>query len=505
MAEVLWNLTNYSENWEHIKETVLGRYIFGSFILVFGTALVATIIGVSCAWLVACCEFPGRRFFEWALILPLAIPTYIAAYAYFDLIELLNPFLIWIRLVIGPRAMSNLNDVLVYTVTIIVLAFVLYPYVYLLARASFSRQSSQLVQAAQTLGHYPISIFRRIALPMARPAIFAGTSLVVMETLNDYGAVKHFGIPTFTTGIFRSWLGMGDMPGALRLAAFLMIFILLLLVFEKVLRGNAKFHENISQARPFQRYILERMKIQLAIVCCLLPIVVGFIIPITRLGFWASFWVGKNFEISFIKVISNSLGLAIASSFLAVLISILLVFSARYYQSFSVHSTNRLAILGYSVPGAIIAMGMLLFAGQINNLTGLILTGSISVLIFAYVIRFLAVAWQPIDSVMEKTCDQLNSASRSLGSSALRSLIKINLPLLKKALLVAGLLVFIDTIKELPLTLILRPFNFETLATLTFDLTNQAQIPKSSVPALCIVFVTIAPILWLNRKMEYRS
>ncbi|MBF89764.1 MAG: ABC transporter permease [Candidatus Marinimicrobia bacterium] len=505
MAEILWNFNNNSENWGHIKQTILERYILGSFILVSGTAFFSIIAGVSSAWLISCCEFPGRRFFEWALILPLAIPTYIAAYAYFDLIDLLNPFLVWIRLIFGSKTMNDINEILVYTVTIMIIGSVLYPYVYLLARASFSRQSNQLIQAAQTLGHHPKSIFWKISLPMARPAIVAGTSLVIMETLNDYGAVKHFGIPTFTTGIFRSWLGMGDMPSALRLASFLMLFILLLLLVEKVLRGNAKFHEYEGQAQSFQRYKLKKMKAKLAIQCCLIPMIFGFIIPLIRLGFWASLWLGESLELYLLKAIFNSFVLAFTSSCIAVILSIFIVFTARYFQSSFVQASNRLAILGYSVPGSIIAMGMLILAGQINNLTGYILTGSITILISAYVIRFLAISWHSIDSAMEKTCDQLNSASRSLGSSALRSLVKINIPLIKNTLVVAGLLVFIDTIKELPLTLILRPFNFETLATLTFDLTNQAQIYKSSIPALCIILVTILPILWLNQKIEYKQ
>ena len=232
MAEVLWHLTQPAENWEHIRDTVFGRYLKGSILLVTGTATLSILFGVLSAWLVACCEFPGRKIFEWALILPFAIPTYIAAYAYFDLIDRLTPLLIWVRDNINQEAMTQLNDTIVYPVTIIVLASVLYPYVYLVARTAFTRQSSQYIEAARTLGHGPHSTFWRMALPLARPAIVGGVALVVMETLNDYGAVKHFNIPTFTTGIFRTWLSGGDLPGALRLAACLMAFIFLLLVLE---------------------------------------------------------------------------------------------------------------------------------------------------------------------------------------------------------------------------------------------------------------------------------
>ena len=505
MAQVLWHFTDSVDSWNHLKDTVLLRYLKGSFILVLGTASISILVGVSCAWLVSCCEFSGRRFFEWTLILPLAIPTYIAAYAYFDLLDLLNPLLIWVRTNFGFDTMSQLNDVLVYTVTILVLASVLYPYIYLLARSSFSNQGSQLIEAAHVLGHRPSSIFWRVALPLARPAIVAGTSLVIMETLNDYGAVKHFGVPTFTTGIFRSWLGMDDISGALRLAACLMLFILLILLIEKALRQGAKFNTGKSSNQLFKRYPISGFKSKLAILTCLIPLVLAFITPMIRLSLWAISNIEKINSANLIKLVFNSLTLAAISSMIAVSIAILLVFVARYFLSASINTSNRLAILGYSVPGAVVAIGILLFAGQINQWTGWVITGSITVLIFAYLIRFLAVAWQPIDAGMEKNCEQFNNVSRSLGSSAIKSLLKLNLPLLKKSIFVAGLFVFIDTIKELPLTLILRPFNFETLATRTFDLTSQAQIYESSIPALCIVLVVLVPVIWLNRQMEYKK
>ena len=504
MAEVLWQLTDPAENWEHLKETVLGRYLKDSLILVAGTVFLSVVAGVSCAWLVTCCEFPGRKLFEWALVLPLAVPTFIAAYAYFDLLDMLTPLLIWVRINVSPDAMIFLSDFLVYPVTALVMASVLYPYVYLLARASFSSQGGQLIEAAQTLGYKPKSIFFRIALPLARPAIVAGASLVIMETLNDYGAVKHFGVSTFTTGIFRTWFALNDMSGALRLAALLMLFILFLLFLERILRSGAKFDEVKNAIRPFRRYRLNATGSILAILCCLLPLAFGFIVPLSRLCFWASATYEKILDSTFVKLVTNSLTLAACASLLIVALATVLAFVGRYYRSAGVHASNRLAILGYSVPGAVVAMGILLVAGQLNMTFDVLLTGSFLTLIFAYLIRFLAVAWQPIDSGMEKNCDRLNDASQSLKSSALRSLFKINLPLIRSSLWAAGLLVFVDTMKELPLTLILRPFNFETLSTRTYDLTSQAQIPESSVPAICIILVVVFPVIWLNRKMEAR-
>ena len=337
---------------------------------------------------------------------------------------------------------------------------------------------------------------------MARPAIVGGVALVIMETLNDYGAVEHFNVPTFTTGIFRTWLSMGDLQGALRLAACLMALILFLLVLEKWLRFGARFHKSSQADRPFQRYALGQAKAGLAILCCLLPLVIGFVLPLSRLAYWASFNAGKVLDASFLKLTLNSVGVATAAGLATVVLALFLAYTARYFGSRTVGATNRLAILGYAVPGAVIAMGILLIAGQVTRTTGWVLTGSLAALVLAYVIRFLAVAWQPIDSGMERNCAQLNNAARSLGANAARSLFQINVPLLRNALVPAGLFVFVDTMKELPLTLILSPFDFETLSTRTFDLAKQAQIPESSVPALCIILVSLLPVIWLNRQMR---
>ena len=502
MAEVLWHLTSPAKNWEHLRDTVLGRYLKGSAILVIGTAGLSLLLGVSTAWLVACCEFPGRRFFEWALILPLAIPTYIAAFAYFDLIDRLTPLLIWVRTNISPEAMTWLSDTMVYPVTTVVLAAVLYPYVYLVARAAFSRQASRFAEAAQTLGHGPQSVFWYVALPLARPAIIGGLALVIMETLNDYGAVKHFGVPTFTTGIFRTWVSMGDLPGALRLAACLMVLILFLLLLEKWLRFGAKFHKTSPSDLPFQRYPLGQAKAGLAILCCLVPLLIGFALPLSRLAYWTSLTAGKVLDATFLKLTLNSIGVATATGLATVMIALFLAFTARYFGSQAAGATNRLAILGYAVPGAVIAMGVLRVAGQVTQATGWILTGSLTVLVLCYVIRFLAVAWQPIDAGMERNCAQLNQASQTLGATPARSLFHVNVPMLRNALVAGGLFVFVDTMKELPLTLILRPAEFETLSTKTYDLVFQSQIPESSVPALCIILVSLLPVIWLNRQMR---
>ena len=502
IGEILFSINSQSSNWSHLKETVLFTYFLNSFILVFGTAFISLIFGVSSAWLISNYQFKYGKILEWALVLPLAIPTYIAAYAYFDILELFNPILVWVRNNINIEAMQLLNDSLVYFVTILVMSSVLYPYIYLLARSAFLKQGKQLRDAAKTLGYNEKSVFWKIALPMARPAIIAGVSLVVMETLNDYGAVKHFGIPTFTSGIFRTWLGMGDLVGALQLSAVLIFFIFLLLALEKQARSRSKYHDSLHSKPMSKKIILNKNKSTAAIACCLTPLILGFVIPLFRLMSWAWISRDKASALVSIEMISNSLGLSIISSISIVLIALLLVFTSRYFNSYVINFSNRLATLGYSIPGAVIAIGILLFTAQINAVTNFVLTGSLVLLVFAYIVRYLAVACQPINAGIETNCDSLNNASKSLGSSTYTSLRLVNIPLIKNTLITAGLLVFIDIIKELPLTLILRPFNFETLSTATFDLSSQAQIIEASLPALCMIAVVLVPLVYLNYRLD---
>ena len=502
IGEILLSMNSQSSNWSHLKETVLLTYFLNSFILVFGTAFISLIFGVSSAWLISNYQFKYGKILEWALVLPLAIPTYIAAYAYFDILELFNPLLVWVRNNINIEAMQLLNDSLVYFVTILVMSSVLYPYIYLLARSAFLKQGKQLRDAAKTLGYNEKSVFWKIALPMARPAIIAGVSLVVMETLNDYGAVKHFGIPTFTSGIFRTWLGMGDLVGALQLSAVLIFFIFLLLALEKQARSRSKYHDSLHSKPMSKKIILNKNKSTAAIACCLTPLILGFVIPLFRLMSWAWISRDKASALVSIEMISNSLGLSIISSISIVLIALLLVFTSRYFNSYVINFSNRLATLGYSIPGAVIAIGILLFTAQINAVTNFVLTGSLVLLVFAYIVRYLAVACQPINAGIETNCDSLNNASKSLGSSTYTSLRLVNIPLIKNTLITAGLLVFIDIIKELPLTLILRPFNFETLSTATFDLSSQAQIIEASLPALCMIAVVLVPLVYLNYRLD---
>ena len=501
IAMVILSITSFSSNWDHITETVLLAYSINTVVLVLGTIFFTLAFGVSSAWMVASYKFSGYKIFKWLLVLPLSIPTYIAAYAYFDILDVFNPFLIWIRSSIGFEAMQSTNNLLVYLLTALVMSSVLYPYVYLLARASFESQGNHYINVARSLGHSGREVFWKIVLPLSRPAIVAGTTLVAMETLSDYGAVKHFGVQTFTYGIFRTWLGMGDLTSALRLAVILMTFTLGILYIEKRIRAQARFGYK-SSGTPFEKIKLNGKKSIFPIIICSVPIFFGFIVPFFRMIYWA--WLSKNYitEISVFQLALNTLLIAITVSASTVLLSILLSFSSKYFKSKIISTSNRFASLGYSTPGAVIAMGALIFVGYISDTFNILLSGTMFLLFFAYIVRFLAVAYQPIESGFEKNCEDLNNASKTLGAYPLRSLYKLNLPLIKNTIIAAGLLVFIDATKELPITLILRPFNFETLATATFDLSNQAQIIESSIPSLFIIFLTLVPIIYLNSRIR---
>ena len=408
IAMVIFSISSFSSNWDHITETVLVTYSVNTVAIVLGTIFFTLLFGVSSAWVVASYKFKGYKIFKWLLVLPLSIPTYIAAYAYFDILDVFNPFLIWIRSTIGFEVMQLTNNLLVYLLTALVMSSVLYPYVYLLARASFESQGSHFINVARSLGHSGRAVFWKIVLPLSRPAIVAGITLVAMETLSDYGAVKHFGVQTFTYGIFRTWLGMGDLTSALRLAVILMIFTLSILYIEKRIRAQSRFSYK-SATSSFEKIKLSGKKSIFPLIICSVPIIFGFMIPFLRMVSWA--WRSKNYiaEISVFQLASNTLLIAIIVSVSTVLLSILLGFSSKYFKSKIVNTSNRFASLGYSTPGAVIAMGALILVGYISDTFNILLSGTLFLLFFAYIVRFLAVAYQPIESGFEKNCEDLNN------------------------------------------------------------------------------------------------
>jgi len=510
-----------------LSQTVLGRYIGNTMLLMGLTGALAMVIGTGCAWLVTACEFPGRRVLALALVLPLAVPSYIAAYLYADILDFSGPVQSALRGLTG----WGVND---YTFPAIrslpggalILALVLYPYVYLLARAAFATQSIGQFRAARSLGAAPARAFWSVALPAARPAIAGGLALVCMEALADFGVAEYFAIPTFSTGIFRSWLAMGDKNAAMGLAALMLVFVAVLVSIEAATRrGRSDSRDGLSGERSSPTsgeplVALSPLGKALAFIACALPVALGFAIPAAHLATLAVEDTAIRAASSLWTYAGASLWLGLAVALTCCGIAIILAFAkARAKTGTAIPMTRRLtggfirlATLGYALPGALLAVGLLAPLGWLDQgLTGfardrlgygggLILTGTSLILIYALSVRFLTVAYNSLDGGMARIPPSLDAAARSLGAGPSRVLSRIYLPLLRPSLLAALALVLIDTLRELPATLILRPFNLETLATRTYRLASDERLVEASIPALILLAVGLIPVLLLTRS-----
>ena len=498
----------------NLADTVLPGYVANSALLVLWVGLGVAIIGTGTAWLVSACQFPGRRAFEWLLILPLAVPAYVMAYAYTEFLShpgavqtLLHDVTGW-----GPRdywfpRIRTLEGAAVMFV------FVLYPYVYLLARTAFLTQSRVAFEAARVLGRGPFVAFWRVALPMARPAIVIGIALALMETLADYGTVAHFAVPTFTTGIYRSWFSIGDRVAAAQLAGALLTFVFVLIWIERVQRGKARY-QTARSTQPLQRFHLTGWKSAGAIVFCTVPLIIGFLLPIALLFELAIDGGHALFGPRYLGFVRNSFILASLAALLTVVIALALPSVQRLAKAPILTHVIRFAAMGYAIPGSIIAVGILIpMAGFDNWLdglmrkhfdisTGLLLTGTIIGLLFAYIVRFLAVALAPVEAAFERITPRMDDAARVLGARKSRVFTAIHAPLLRSGILVGALIVFVDVMKELPATLILRPFNFETLATQAFRVASDERLAEAATPSLVIVAVGLLPVYLLSRQIR---
>ncbi|MEQ8412212.1 MAG: iron ABC transporter permease [Erythrobacter sp.] len=496
----------------HMAGSVLPRYLINTSALMILTGALAGLIGVGCAWLVTAAEFPGRRALGWALVMPLAVPAYIAAYIYADLLDYAGPVQGALRGMAGEGAGGLVPPVRSLPGAAFVLAIVLYPYVYLLARAAFAAQSLAQFRAARSLGATPARAFWRIALPAARPAIAGGLALVLMETLADFGVAEYFAIPTFSTGIFRSWLAMGDKQAALKLAAIMLLFVIALVALEASTRsgrgdsrdGRARGGAPLIDLSPSGR--------MLASLACALPVLLGFVIPALHLAGLATSEAALGATRDLPGYAADSLWLGLATACACLLASLLLAFARSRSASPLVGGAIRLATLGYALPGALLAVGLLAPLGALDvELTrlardtlgyapgGLLLTGTSIVLIYALSVRFLTVAYNSVESGMATIPPNLDAAARSLGAGPARVLARIHAPLLAPSLGAAAALVFIDTLRELPATLILRPFNLETLATRTYRLASDERLAEASIPALILLAAGILPVILLHR------
>jgi iron(III) transport system permease protein len=494
-------------SWSHLQKFLLAEYTINSVVLVLGTGILSLVWGVPAAWFVSTTYFSGRKLFEWLLIMPLAIPTYIMAFTYAGIFDYTGIVQSTFRQIFNT-GIVHLDILNIYGVMFI-MSLALFPYVYVIARIAFLSKFRSLIEASQTLGASSSRLFFKVILPVSRPALVAGLTLVSMEVLNDYGAVKYFGVPTFTTGIFRSWFSYEDIQAAIYLSALLLLFVFLILLIEKKQRGHEKFHTATIERtlRPIQLFGWKNL---LVLLCCLFPVLLGFVIPVLQLIWWAVEAYASAAHIDLLSTMINSFTLAFCAALSCVAVAVLLLFVARMQKNQVFTGAVKLSTMGYAIPGAVVAIGVLtpflfidktlieVFLSFGTGNPGLILTGTVVALIFAYTVRYLSVAFNPVEAGFEKIGQSLDEVASILKASTFSRLTSINLPLLKAALGTAAILVFVDVLKELPLTLILRPFNFHTLATRSFELASDEQVAAAAVPSLVIIFTGMIPVYLLS-------
>lgn len=507
----------FGPTWSHLIDTVLPDYIINSLLLMLGVTLGVLVIGVPTAWFTSTCQFKGKTFFTWLLLLPLAFPAYIIAYTYTGLLDFAGPVQTSIRKITGLGYGDYwFFEIRSLTGAILMLTLVLYPYVYLLARAAFLEQSSNTLDVCRTLGHNRLQAFLQVSLPLARPAIITGLTLALMETLADYGTVQFFGISTFTTGIYRTFYGLGDITAAAQLSSLLLTFVTFLIIIERYSRRKNRYHTNSEQYQAPSLIALSTRQTIYVWLYCLLPISFGFFIPTVVLIYWSIF--DASFIIrDFFMLAWNSFYLAISASLIAVILALIMAYTKRIYNIKIIKAAVTISSLGYALPGTIIAIGIIIplawfdhliidfFNNTFNINLGLLFSGSLFALLFAYTVRFLAIAIGPIQSGLDKIKPNIDNAAKSLGSNGFEILKKIHVPLMKSSFLTALLIVFVDVLKELPATLILRPFNFNTLAVHAFELASDERLKDAAPASLMIVCVSLLPIILLSKSISNRT
>ncbi|OGA98782.1 MAG: iron ABC transporter permease [Burkholderiales bacterium RIFCSPHIGHO2_12_FULL_69_20] len=500
--------------WAHLAATVLPDYIVTTLWLCLGVGVGVTMLGVGSAWLVTRHQFTGRATFEWALVLPLAMPAYVAAYTYTDLLQYVGPVQTALREAFGwRRADYWFPDVRSTGGAVLMFSLVLYPYVYLMARTAFIERGGATIEVARSLGLTPWQGWLRVSLPMARPAIAGGVALALMETLADFGTVSYFAVQTFTTGIYRAWFSLGDRVAAAQLALVLLAFVIAVLVFERLSRGRRRFAETGQSRGSAHRAPLSGRRAALAWAACALPLAGGFVLPGGLLLHMALTEGDAQFGERFIRLASNSVLLAGLTAGLAVALALLIGYAARVHRGGAMRWAHRIAGLGYALPGSVIAVGVLIPVTRLDHALsalaqqwfglqpGLLITGGIAALVYACLVRYLTAAMQAVDAGLAKITPSMDCAARSLGHTPAQTLRRVHLPLLRGSMLTAALLVFIDVMKELPATLVMRPFNFDTLATQAYTLAADERLAEASTAALAIVAVGLLPMVFICRQI----
>ena len=500
----------------HLADTVLLDYLGNTSGLVLGVVLLSLLFGVPTAWLVAMCQVPGRRALQWALMLPMAMPSYIVAYVYTDLLDYSGP------LQAGLRSLFDWQSPADYWFPAIrslggaawVLALVLFPYVYLLARASFLEQSVSLIHSSRLLGCTPWQSFRRLSLPLARPAIMVGASLVAMETLADFATVHFFAINTLTTAIYDTWLGYGSLATAARLSCLMLLAVVLLIALERRSRQRQQvFQKSMGHEQPL-RYPLKGASLLLAGLWCWGLVLAGFGLPFVILLDYGVRYFELSWTPEFVRFAGNSLAISALTALLAMAIALLLGFFRRLDGGTRSLLPLRIAATGYAMPGTVLAIGVLVpltaLDFGLNDLAewlgmqgpGLLLTGTLTAIVFGYLVRFVAIAIGSVESSMGKISPSLDMAARSLGQGTGGMLRRVHLPLVRRGLFAGAMLVFIESMKELPAALLLRPFNFETLATHVYQFVSDEMLERGALGAIVIVLVGLVPLIWVNRSLD---
>ena len=501
--------------WSHLVSTVLWEYVGNTLWLMLGVGAGTIVIGTSTAWLVTMYRFPGRRILSWALLLPLAVPSYILAFVITDQLEYAGNVQVALRGVFGWTSARDywFPEIRSLGGATMVLSLVLYPYVYLLARAAFIEQCFGLFETSRTLGRGPVASFFTVAAPLARPAIAVGVALALMETLNEFGTIDFFAVPTLTAGIFDVWLNMDSTAGAAQLASVLVAFALILVAIERTSRRSRRYHDTTTRVQALPEYRLSAARGIAALVWCATPVALGFVLPACVLGNYAVVFYAETLEADYLDYVRNSMMLAGWAAVIAALAGIGLAYGVRLSPRPAMRGLAEFATIGYAIPGAVLAVGIMVPLGYFDNALdsmsrglfgiplGLLVSGTATALVVGYVVRFLALGYRTVDSGLARVTPSIEGAARTLGASPTHALVRVHVPIIRPSVITAALLVFVDTMKELPLTLILRPFNFDTLATFVYQYASDELLEECALGALTIVAAGVIPVVLMSRTI----
>jgi len=508
-----------SGSFRHLIDTVLWDYSLNTLLMILGVITLSFIFALPVAWFVACCEFPSRSILQWALMLPLALPPYIVAIVYTDLLDFSGPVQHFLRALMGWQHTSDyyFPDIRTISGAIIVLSLSLYPYLYLLLRGAFLGQSGGLFQAARTLGLSPLRAFLRVSLPLSRTAIAVGLSLIAMETLGDFATVHYFAVSTLTTAVYNTWLELGSLNTAAKISSLMLLVLVILISLENYSRRRQKLYQRGGATHTELRFVLRGWQKWGVLSFSWGLLFFAFILPLAVLFYYATIYFSQSLNLSLWKYTLNSVWLATIVATLALLIALIVNFYQRLSPGIMAKATIRLSSLGYALPGTVVAIAVLIPLSSLDlwfnrqlieygySRVGLLFSGTLFVLVAGYLVRFSAIAVGSIDSSLAQVSPSLDSASRTLGQSAAKTIRRVNIPLISKGMLSAFILVFIEAMKELPTALLLRPFNFETLATYAYQFVSDEMIEYAALPALLIVLMGLVPFIVVSRLMEKAS